>query len=300
MKRGALWICLATAFVVGVVGLLGTCIRKIRAGSPATEGETQTCANQMSGERSEKDQGVPARKVAGPNPSTVAGVGSAYMGGCGARAVFSPGNHVMPGSLYAATVGHVESDQPPTFHLLPVRHAANERPWTGLSGRDCGAGYGLLQMPQPEQQNPLAGAVLEQRDKSGSRPLEIKPAGSAVGVSPRADPSEPDIKRMPIRKLLDAIREVESGGDDRAVGDGGRSRGPYQCGRAAWADGGGDPDDYDRLVWNRAACERVMVGYWRRYGATTDEERCRLWNGGPRWREKPQTAAYWQRIKGNM
>jgi len=100
------------------------------------------------------------------------------------------------------------------------------------------------------------------------------------------------------RSLFDAIRLVESGGDDRAVGDGGRSRGPYQCGRAAWADGGGNPVDYDRLVWDRAACEAVMIGYWRRYGATTDEARARLWNGGPNWRTKPATAEYWRRVKG--
>lgn len=114
-------------------------------------------------------------------------------------------------------------------------------------------------------------------------------AGSAAGENP-AD-------RSP---FFNAIRQVESGGDDRAVGDFGRSRGPYQCGRAAWADGGGNPADYDRLVWDRAACERVMVGYWKRYGARTDEERARLWNGGPRWREKPATAGYWRKAQAAM
>ena len=99
------------------------------------------------------------------------------------------------------------------------------------------------------------------------------------------------------RRLFDAIRAVESSGDDKAVGDGGRSRGPYQCSRAAWLDGGGEPSDYDRLVWDRAECERVMVRYWERYRARTDEERARTWNGGPRWREKPETEDYWRRVK---
>ena len=100
--------------------------------------------------------------------------------------------------------------------------------------------------------------------------------------------------------LFDAIRQVESGGNDYAVGDGERSLGPYQCGRAAWADGGGNPADYDRLVWNRAACERVMLGYWKRYGAVTDEQRARTWNGGPRGAEKKATLAYWAKVKGEM
>ena len=38
------------------------------------------------------------------------------------------------------------------------------------------------------------------------------------------------------RELYHAIRMVESGGDDKAVGDGGMSKGPLQCSRAAWKD----------------------------------------------------------------
>ena len=97
--------------------------------------------------------------------------------------------------------------------------------------------------------------------------------------------------------LFSALRHVESAGNDRAVGDGGRSRGPYQCGRAAWADGGGDPDQYDMLVWDRAATERVMVGYWHRYGAVTDEQKARTWNGGPNGMSKPATLGYWRRVQ---
>jgi len=115
-------------------------------------------------------------------------------------------------------------------------------------------------------------------------------ADGSAGLNPAGRPPS-------LRRLFDAIRQVESSGDDRAVGDGGRSRGPYQCGREAWADGGGNPADYDRLVWDRAACERVMVGYWRRYGCETDEQRARMWNGGPRGMEKSATLAYWRKVK---
>ena len=151
--------------------------------------------------------------------------------------------------------------------------------------------FGILTMA-------LVGGCGEKRERT-----VLMPAGEKARPGEKArrdyEPREEHVTSA-ARRLFDAIRQVESGGDDRALGDGERSKGPYQCGRLAWADGGGDPDDYDRLVWNRAACERVMVGYWRRYGATTDEARCRLWNGGPRWREKPATAEYWRRVKARM
>jgi len=84
--------------------------------------------------------------------------------------------------------------------------------------------------------------------------------------------------------IFEAIRQVESGGDDSAVGDGGLSRGPYQIGMAYWTDAiefGGVQWDYLSLVRSRPHCEQVMTWYWRRYGAKTDEDRIRLHNGGP-------------------
>ena len=103
--------------------------------------------------------------------------------------------------------------------------------------------------------------------------------------------------------LFNAIREVESGGDDFAVGDGGRSRGPYQCGRAAWQDANewlGTDLDYDVYVWDRATTERIMLAYWERYGCDTDEKRARCWNGGPRGMEKSATLGYWQKVRRAM
>jgi len=102
------------------------------------------------------------------------------------------------------------------------------------------------------------------------------------------------------RRLFDAIRQVESGGNDRAVGDGGRSVGPYQCSRAAWLDGGGKAADYPRLAYDRAETERVILGYWKRYGATTDEVRARIWNGGPAGMKKAATLPYWNKVKKEL
>jgi hypothetical protein len=102
-----------------------------------------------------------------------------------------------------------------------------------------------------------------------------------------------------LRPLLDAIRQVESRDNDRAVGDGGHSQGPYQIGRAYWQDGGGQ--DYDRLVWDCAASEQVMVNYWRRYCpaalARGDfETLARTHNGGPCGPQSSKTVRYWHRM----
>ena len=106
------------------------------------------------------------------------------------------------------------------------------------------------------------------------------------------------------RPFLDAVRHEESRGDDRAVGDGGRSRGPVQCGRAAWADACeymGVDWDYDKCVWLRFESEAVVIAYTQRWGARTWEERARCWNSGPKWRRKYRlTNGYWRRVKARM
>jgi len=105
-----------------------------------------------------------------------------------------------------------------------------------------------------------------------------------------------------LRPLLNAIRQVESGGNDRAVGDSGRSVGPYQCGLAAWLDGGGKRADYPRLAYDRAATEAVMLRYWRRYKATTDRDKAVCWNVGPRYRTRAKAAGerYWRKIRKEL
>ena len=106
------------------------------------------------------------------------------------------------------------------------------------------------------------------------------------------------------RTLIEAVVLVESGGNDRAVGDGGRSCGPMQCGRAAWADACqalGVDWDYDSLVWSRPHSAAVFLAYTTRWGARTDEERARCWNSGPAWRRKYRlTDGYWRRVAASM
>jgi hypothetical protein len=107
-------------------------------------------------------------------------------------------------------------------------------------------------------------------------------------------PADPDAR------LFAAIRQVESGGFDYALGDGGTSVGPYQCSLPAWIDGGGRGRDWPRLAYDRTATEAVMRGYWKQYGAVTDEQKARIWNGGPRGMRKKATLAYWRKVQEAM
>ena len=106
-----------------------------------------------------------------------------------------------------------------------------------------------------------------------------------------------------LQPLFDALWQVESTGRIRVVGDGGRSKGPYQISRAYWKDAcqfGGVNWDYDRYVWSRPHCQAVMKWYWQRYGARTDEQRARIHNGGPRGDQTPRTLAYWRKVQREM
>ena len=100
--------------------------------------------------------------------------------------------------------------------------------------------------------------------------------------------------------LFYAISEVESNHDDKAVGDGGASKGRYQIGKAYWQDAcefGGFDYDYDKNVKNPLICKLIMKTYWERYGAKTPEEKCRMHNGGPDGHTQDCTLPYWAKIK---
>ena len=109
------------------------------------------------------------------------------------------------------------------------------------------------------------------------------------------------------RRLYDAIRKVESGGNDRAVGDGGRSFGPYQISRAYWIDAckeAGIGADWETGRWDRNCSEWVMFWYAHRYERDALRQGdCeilgKLHNGGPRWRAV-KNEWYWQRVKAVM
>ncbi len=105
--------------------------------------------------------------------------------------------------------------------------------------------------------------------------------------------------------LLDAIRAVESGGDDSAVGDDGRAIGPYQIHKAYWVDAcAADPslrsgtyaDCFDAVY-----ARRVVVAYLTRYGrGRTAEELAQIHNGGPRGHRKSATLEYAAKVRAAM
>jgi hypothetical protein len=106
-----------------------------------------------------------------------------------------------------------------------------------------------------------------------------------------------------VASLLNAIRRVESGGNDMAIGDGGAARGPLQIHRALWTETCHRMRwdwkwPQDAHSWNRSCA--VAVAYWRHYGMTTPEQMARSWNGGPTGPSKTATLAYWRKVKAQI
>lgn len=112
------------------------------------------------------------------------------------------------------------------------------------------------------------------------------------------------VARPSVRPLLDAIREVESGGRTGVIlGDEGRSLGPYQIQRPYWQDSG-IPGRYTD-VSDPGYAERVMLGYWKRYCPKALDRGdwatlARVHNGGPTGHRKAATLKYWRKVQQAM
>ena len=121
------------------------------------------------------------------------------------------------------------------------------------------------------------------------------------------------------RRLFDAIRQVETEGECdplNAVGDRGRSRGPYQIGRIYYIDAvqynprlqdGGK--SYENVYGSGSMeySERVMQAYMDRYATearlghpATDEDIARIHNGGPYGFRKSSTLKYWEKVQAYL
>lgn len=126
-----------------------------------------------------------------------------------------------------------------------------------------------------------------------------------LAISAAAGPSLGGEKgKRPPRRLLSAIREVETGSQPasgrNAVGDNGRSVGPYQIQKPYWRDSG--VNGRYAHVRNPQYAERVMLAYWRKYCPTALARGdwrtlARVHNGGPDGDRKAATLKYWQRVK---
>jgi hypothetical protein len=117
-----------------------------------------------------------------------------------------------------------------------------------------------------------------------------------------APPADYDLDRV-----LDAIRIVETGGEKdpaNAVGDNGRSIGPFQIQRGYWQDAlehdpsiGGTYADCKDETYAR----RVIRAYLSRYVKTwNDETVARIHNGGPSGAKKKSTIKYWQKVRKHL
>ena len=104
-----------------------------------------------------------------------------------------------------------------------------------------------------------------------------------------------------VDRLLDAMTQVESGGNNRAVGDGGQARGPLQIHRAYCKDTGGD---YSRC-WEPEYSREIVVKYWERYcpkalSKGDLETLARTHNGGPQGGHSMRTLKYWWRVQAEL
>lgn len=115
-----------------------------------------------------------------------------------------------------------------------------------------------------------------------------------LGVATADTPEDPQIGL-----LLDAIARVESNGNARAVGDGGRALGPYQIHESYWKDGTrflGVDWSYD-CAKDPAKARRVVRAYLLHYGKGRSLlEKARIHNGGPRGHRKKATLKYARKI----
>jgi len=110
------------------------------------------------------------------------------------------------------------------------------------------------------------------------------------------------------RRLFDALRQAESAGNDRAAGDGGTSRGPYQIKRTYWRESivGTDAADwsYDKWVWNPDRAGYVVYLHWckvcpaaLRAGDCELLARCHRLPNAP---FRADNENYWRRVRAAM
>jgi len=104
------------------------------------------------------------------------------------------------------------------------------------------------------------------------------------------------------REFLNALLQVESQGNDKAVGDYGNAIGGYQIWRDYWQ----DAVEYDKTIggkyedcFTRKYAERIVVAYLNRYAPedASWETLARIHNGGPKGYKIKATAEYWEKVK---
>lgn len=114
-------------------------------------------------------------------------------------------------------------------------------------------------------------------------------------------------------KLIDALIEVESGGDDGAIGDNhlvNRAYGPLQIRKPYVTDVNtryGTSFKAEDCLGNRALSIAIFGLYMNIYAKSsrlghppTAEDIARIHNGGPNGYKNAATAPYWARVRGYL
>jgi soluble lytic murein transglycosylase-like protein len=121
-----------------------------------------------------------------------------------------------------------------------------------------------------------------------------------LAFAPIAEASTLDLDR-----LIPALVQVESNGNPRAVGDGGKALGALQIWSVVVVDvNRAHGTRYThRDAFDPAKAEAICRAYLsiyatpRRLGRTpTMEDAARIWNGGPNGHRKSATEKYWQKV----
>ena len=106
--------------------------------------------------------------------------------------------------------------------------------------------------------------------------------------------------------LIDAVHMVESSGRTGPIlGDGGAALGPLQIHRACWQDANlpGRYADCADLEYSKRVFRAYMArsATARRLGRpVTDQDRARIWNGGPNGYKKRATINYWTKVQKEL
>ena len=113
---------------------------------------------------------------------------------------------------------------------------------------------------------------------------------------------------LSITPLQSAIWQVETNQceSDCPKGDGGDAIGPLQIHRCCWEDVKRDGEQYsdcEGLDYSFEIFDRYMSRYAtekRLKRCVTDEDRARIWNGGPNGYKKESTEMYWKRVQKEL
>lgn len=156
----------------------------------------------------------------------------------------------------------------------------------------------------------LYGLYKEQERLSGGQTLNIE---ADIAINPVQS------ELWTFEDLLDAIEQVESGGDPNAIGDNGQAVGNFQIHKIYVDDVNRiektnhtskyySPNQYEYYHRENPYCSRSMVQIYLEHYATkkrigrepTFEDMARIHNGGPNGWKKESTKPYWQKVKREL